>query len=178
MAKPRILGGLAKGRGLATPTRGTRPSPGKLRGALFNMLEFHERGRFLDLYAGSGAVGLEAASRGWQVTCVELAKPAAEVIRRNARQLSLPLEVVTGDALRYAQAHPQAFEVVFAAPPYPDDLPSIFQAILDAEVACPGGLYLFQHPTRLELALTRQGAVAPLKRRRYGSNTLSLVLTC
>jgi 16S rRNA (guanine(966)-N(2))-methyltransferase RsmD len=172
VAKPRILGGAAKGRSLATPARGTRPSPGKLRAALFNMLQFYQRGRFLDLYAGSGAVGLEAASRGWQVTCVELAKPAAEVIRRNARQLGLPVEVVTGDALRYVQAHPQAFDVVFAAPPYPDNLPGIFQALLDAEVA---RLYLFQHPTRLELALTRQGVPVPLKRRRYGSNALSLI---
>lgn len=175
MAKPRILGGVAKGRSLKTPARGTRPSPGRLRAALFNMLAFAQRGRFLDLYAGSGAIGLEAASRGWQVTCVELSKSAAAVIRRNAQQLGLRLEVVEGDALRYARAHPQAFDVVFAAPPYTDDLSAIFQAVLDAEVARPGGLYLFQHPTRLALALTRGGVPVALTCRVYGSNALSLV---
>jgi len=169
VAKPRIVGGSAKGRALETPGSGTRPSPSRLREALFNILEFRPRGRFLDLYSGSGAIGLEAASRGWDAVCVDLSREAAAVIRRNARALGLKAEVVQGDALRYAQEHPGAFDVVFAAPPYPLDLTDIFKTVLEAGVAKPGGLYIFQHPTGLELPFTEA------TRRVYGSNALSFL---
>lgn len=167
MSRPRIIGGSAKGRALETPKKGTRPSPARLREALFNILEFRPRGAFLDLYSGSGAIGLEAASRGWRATCVDLSREAAAVIRRNAKELGLEATVVQGDALRFAREHPHHFGVVFAAPPYPLDLPAIFQAILDAEVAAPGGLYLFQHPSGLALPYGEA--------RSYGSNALTLV---
>lgn len=164
MSKLRIIGGLAKGRSLEIPKSGTRPSPGRLREALFNILGFRPRGTFLDLYSGSGAVGLEAASRGWQATCVDLSKDAAAVIRKNAHALGLDAEVVQGDALTYAKRHPHSFEIVFAAPPYPLDLGEIFGAILAAEVAT--ALYIFQHPTTMELIGDR---------RVYGSNALTLI---
>lgn len=164
MSKPRIIGGLAKGRSLEIPRSGTRPSPSRLREALFNILGFKSRGTFLDLYSGSGAVGLEAASRGWQATCVDLSRDAAAVIRKNAHALRLDAVVVQGDALTYAKKHPRGFDVVFAAPPYPLDLDAIFGAILAAEVAT--ALYIFQHPTTMKLIGDR---------RVYGSNTLTLI---
>ncbi len=164
MSKPRILGGVAKGRALEIPRQGTRPSPSRLREALFNIIGFRPRGTFLDLYSGSGAVGLEAASRGWHATCVELARDAAGVLRTNAQSLQLDAVVVQGDALTYAKRHPQDFEIVFAAPPYPLELETIFATLLDAQVATK--LYIFQHPTALELLGDR---------RVYGSNTLTFV---
>ena len=173
MAKPRIIGGTAKGRSLETPKRGTRPSPARLREALFNILEFRERGTFLDLYSGTGAVGLEAASRGWQSTCVDLNKAAANVIRQNAYSLELNADIVQGDALKFVQKTAKKFDIVFAAPPYPLDLTEIFQAILDAEVAVEKGLYIFQHPTQLQLNLKQKGERVGLESRKYGSNVLS-----
>lgn len=175
MSKPRIIGGSAKGRSLETPKRGTRPSPARLREALFNMLEFRERGTFLDLYSGSGAIGLEAASRGWQSTCVDVSSEATATIRKNAQALNLNADVVQGDALKFAREHQQSFEVVFAAPPYPLDLPEIFQTILDADVAKEGGLYIFQHPTQLRPSLIFDGQEVEVERRVYGSNALSLL---
>lgn len=174
MAKPRIIGGTAKGRSLETPKRGTRPSPSRLREALFNVLEFRERGTFLDLYSGSGAIGLEAASRGWTATCVDLNAAAANIIRHNAHALKLEAKVVQGDALKFAKTAGEKFDVVFAAPPYPLDLSEIFQTILNAGVAAEGGLYIFQHPTGLELELSRSGEALTTRRKTYGSNTLSL----
>ena len=168
MSKPRILGGQAKGRSLETPKKGTRPSPSRLREALFNILAFRERGAFLDLYSGSGAIGLEAASRGWSATCVDLSKEAAQVIRSNARALKLEAQVLQGDALKFAREHPRVFAVVFAAPPYPLDLPEIFQAIIGAGPAAPGGLYVFQHPSSLQVPYG--------ERRVYGSNALTLLV--
>lgn len=167
MSKPRIIGGSARGRSLETPRRGTRPSPSRLREALFDILAFREQGAFLDLFSGSGAIGLEAASRGWNATCIDLSREAAAVIGRNARALGLEVEVVRGDALKFVRER-GGFDVVFAAPPYPLDLVQIFTAIHAAGPAAPGGIYIFQHPSGLELPLG--GRV-----RRYGSNSLTLV---
>ena len=164
MSRPRIVGGTAKGRALEVPESGTRPSPSRLREALFNILAFRPKGTFLDLYSGTGAVGLEAASRGWEATCVELSRDAASVIRRNAVALKLDAEVVQGDALGYAKRHPQGFDLVFAAPPYPLGLDLIFSTILGANVART--LYIFQHPTDLTFAGDR---------RVYGTNTLTFL---
>lgn len=182
MSRPRILGGRAKGMELETPRRGTRPSPSRLREALFDMLQFRERGPFLDLYAGSGAIGLEAASRGFPVVLVELDRAAADVLRRNARRLRLDAEVVQGDALAEARARRGTFEVVFAAPPYPSDLVAIFDDLLAGGAARPGGSYLFQHPTRLDLgsALAEPLAAAGVPSsavsvRRYGSNAITRI---
>jgi len=175
VARPRIYGGSARGRPLATPRSGTRPTPGRIREALFDILAFEPRGLFLDLYAGSGALGLEAASRGWRAICVDLGREAVEVIGRNARDLGLEVEVRRADALAAARALRGRVDVCSAAPPYPDDLGAIFQALLDSGCVRPGGRYVFQHPTGLALRLTADGAPVEGDVRRYGSNALTLV---
>lgn len=175
MSRPRILGGSARGRELDTPRRGTRPSPSRLREALFDILAFDERGTFLDLFAGSGAVGLEAASRGWDVTLVDVSREAVAVIRRNARRLDLGVRVERADAFAAALERPASVDVLFAAPPYPLDLPATFGRLLASGCVRPGGRYVFQHPTGLDLRLTRDGERVPVDERRYGSNALSLV---
>ena len=175
MSKPRISGGTAKGRELLTPQTGTRPSPARLREALFDILAFEPRGRFLDLYAGSGAMGLEAASRGWESVCVELSRQANDVIRRNAKVLALPVEVVEGDALAYAGAHRGEFDVVCAAPPYPLDLDAVFTSILASGAATDGGLYVLQHPSAMTVDVPEGVATGEPRVKRYGSNSLTLI---
>lgn len=177
MSKPRIIGGSARGRPLETPASGTRPSPARLREALFDVLAFEGptgagARRLLDLYSGSGAVGLEAASRGWQATCVEVSPQAAAVIRRNAAHLKLAVDVVEDDALAYAGRAKGTYDVVFAAPPYPDDLVAIFAAVLASGAAAAGGLYVLQHPTGFTVPAP---AEAQARVKRYGSNSLTLV---
>ena len=179
MSKPRILGGTAKGRELETPKSGTRPSPSRLREALFDVLAFEPRGRFLDLFSGSGAIGLEAASRGFSAVCVELSRAAAAVIAENAKALDLPVEVVRGDAVAYARSHAGSFGIVFAAPPYPLDLGKLFREVLESGAAEPGGLYVLQHPGDFEVDLPpwlAAGASTEEPRvKRYGSNSLTIV---
>lgn len=169
MSKPRIIGGSAKGRTLEVPRRGTRPSPARLRAALFNRLAFRTPGSFLDLFAGSGAVGLEAASRGYRVTCVDVSREAVAVIRRNALALGLKVDAVQADALRFI-ARAQPFDIVFAAPPYPLELPAVFNAILQSGI---GGLYIFQLPAQLNF--TPDDRRFSLTLRRYGSNALAFI---
>ncbi len=142
---------------------------------MFDVLAFAPKGTFLDLFAGSGALGLEAASRGWDVICVDLAREATEVIRRNARGLGLQVDVRRADALAVARTLEGRVSVCSAAPPYPADLPAIFQALLDSECVAPGGRYVFQHPSSLPLDLTFRGATLPDDRRTYGSNALTWV---
>ena len=175
MAAPRILAGSAKGRALRTPPHGTRPSPARLRAALFDTLAFEPRGLFLDLYAGSGAVGLEAASRGWQVVLVERSTAATQLLRANARACGLDAQVEHGDALTLAAARAGSVDVVFADPPYDLDLNLTFQALLDLELVRAGGRYVFQHPSRLVPQLHFQAGYAAIETRRYGSNALSYV---
>lgn len=118
-------------------------------------------------------MGLEAASRGWEATSVELARPAADVIRRNAQQLDLNVTVITGDAIKFAREN-SGFDVVFASPPYTvPEFESFYYAILQAGPAAPGGLYLLQHPTGLTLEAPLLPAWAEVRRRVYGSNTIS-----
>jgi 16S rRNA (guanine966-N2)-methyltransferase len=122
----RIIGGAAGGRRLkAPPGELTRPTSDRVREALFSALEsalgsLHGL-RFLDVYAGSGAVGLEARSRGaGAVTLVEHDRRAAALIRDNARATGLgDVEVVTADAVRALTRSPGTpYDVVFLDPPY------------------------------------------------------------
>lgn len=176
MTNPRIIGGSAKGRLLKVPARGTRPSPARLREALFDVIAFEPRGRFLDLFAGTGAMGLEAASRGWTAVCVDLSRAACRVIAENAAGLGLAVEVHAADALSFAAAHPGIFDVVTAAPPYPTDLRATFAGVLASGAARPGGLYVLQHPSDLAgPALPPALAGAEVRRKRYGTNSLTFV---
>lgn len=142
---------------------------------MFDVLAFAPKGTFLDLFAGSGALGLEAASRGWDVICVDLAREATEVVRRNARALGLDVEVRRADAIAVARALEGQVSVCSAAPPYPADLPAIFQALLDSDCVVPGGRYVFQHPSTLRFDLTFRGAPVAGERRAYGSNALTWI---
>lgn len=180
MSSPRILGGSARGRPLETPASGTRPSPSRLREALFDILAFEPAPAtgtrsLLDLFSGSGAIGLEAASRGWEATCVELSGAAAGVIRRNAVKLGLGVTVVQDDALTYGASRPGEFSVVFAAPPYPLDLGQVFDAVLRSGAAAAGGLYVLQHPTGQEVQVPADVPTDGTRVKKYGTNSLTLV---
>ncbi len=119
----RIAGGIFRGRVLKTPKSGAlRPTEERVREALFSILQGVLPGAdFLDLFAGTGAVGLEAVSRGAKsVTLVEKDTRHACAIRENVAALNVSnATVVVGDALAYVtRATGSSFSVVFADPPY------------------------------------------------------------
>ena len=123
----RIIAGHAGGRRLQTPKGDqTRPTSDRVREALFSAIEAWAGSlhglRFLDLYAGSGAIGLEAWSRGAEaVTLVESDRRTAELIRGNARAVGCDVaEVLARSVTAVLAAPPGApYDVVFADPPYP-----------------------------------------------------------
>lgn len=147
----RIIAGEFKGREIRTTTGpGYRPAMGKVRGALFSMLE--ARGvvwpetRVLDIFAGSGSLGFEALSRGaLEVTFIESMPKAAALIRDNAARLGIDnsrLHVLAEEAGKVLNRPPlQAFDVVFIDPPYGQNLmaPAI-GAILRKGWLAPGGI--------------------------------------
>jgi 16S rRNA (guanine966-N2)-methyltransferase len=133
----RIIAGAWGGRRLTTPSgSGTRPTSDRVREALFSSLESELGGfdglRVLDLYAGSGALGLEAASRGAaHVDLVESAKGAATVIARNiadlgarsARLHRMPVE-------RFLTTRPAPYDLVLVDPPYASELTGVLSAVI------------------------------------------------
>ncbi|QKV75494.1 16S rRNA (guanine(966)-N(2))-methyltransferase RsmD [Amycolatopsis sp. Hca4] len=122
----RIVAGTAGGRRLKVPPKGTRPTSERVREALFNALETAgelDGSRVLDLYAGSGALGLEALSRGAaDALFVESDRRAVDVLRGNVAALGLGGTVRAGqvEAVVAAPA-PSAFDLVLADPPYAVD---------------------------------------------------------
>jgi len=118
----RIIGGLWRSRILEFPdVAGLRPTPDRVRETLFNWLGRDLTGlACLDLFAGSGALGFEALSRGAaSVVMVEKNAAALAALRENARKLGAGnLTVVRGDALEFARGASSLFDVVFVDPPY------------------------------------------------------------
>lgn len=106
----------------APPGMATRPTSDRLRETLFNVLAPRIMdARFLDLFAGSGAVGIEALSRGAaEVVCVERAAPAVKVLRRNLEQLGIRdrIRVQAASAATFLRSSTGKFDVVFLDPPY------------------------------------------------------------
>jgi 16S rRNA (guanine966-N2)-methyltransferase len=120
--KLRIIGGDWRSRQLSfVDAPGLRPTPARVRETVFNWLQYEIVGKqCLDLYAGSGALGFEAASRGAKsVVQVENNTQACGCLKDNAAALSAgQIKVVQSDVLRYLTGEPQAFDVVFLDPPF------------------------------------------------------------
>lgn len=167
----RILGGSAKGRSLKIPNT-ARPTPARVRKSLFDLLEVHfgAGSSLLDLCAGSGAVGLEAAARGFEVVMVEKNPAAVETLERNRRELKVNAKIIKADALKFLETAP-SFDVIFLDPPYTQDLLELTQKALKLAKIEPDGVLISQHPSQIKLPLI-QGF--RLETRVYGSNVLSL----
>ena len=143
----RIIAGRAKGLALKVlPGGATRPMDGRARGALFNILlpELADA-RVLDLYAGSGALGLEALSRGAsQCVFVEQSRQAARVLEENLARSDLPggevLGLPAGLALKTLAARGRNFSLAFFDPPFQDSRADASRAVLLAELAAVAAL--------------------------------------
>jgi 16S rRNA (guanine966-N2)-methyltransferase len=144
----RIIGGRWRGRRLAFANLpGLRPTPDRVRETLFNWLAPVIAGsRCLDLFAGSGALGLEAASRGAvSVTLVEADVAASRMLRQQVETLqAVQVEVVNQDALQFLARRREAYDVIFLDPPFGHDLlaPSLMAIDKGQWLKVGGHLYL------------------------------------
>lgn len=149
----RIIGGKWKGRKLVFPDRpDLRPTLGRVRETLFNWLRADVPGsRCLDLFAGSGALGFEAASRGAAaVTLVERDRRVARSLRDNAARLEADqISVVCDRAERLLRRAATSWDIVFVDPPFDAHLlPAVLDALAAGPVLAPGGLVYVEAPRR------------------------------
>ncbi|MDQ1484582.1 MAG: rRNA (guanine966-N2)-methyltransferase [Actinomycetota bacterium] len=183
---PRIVAGQVGGRRLAVPPSGTRPTSDRAREALFSSLESQLGGlagrQVLDLYAGSGAVGLEAWSRGAAlVVLVESASAALKVLRANVASLRAAphasagkIEVVGAKVERaVTELSASGFDVVFADPPY--DLPAAqlrgaLATLATRETLRHGAVVVVERASRERW--TWPAGYRALHDRKYGDSTL------
>jgi 16S rRNA (guanine(966)-N(2))-methyltransferase RsmD len=152
----RVIAGRFGGRRLTAPRgRETRPTSDRVREALFSVLGSVSGVRVLDLYAGTGALGIEALSRGAaDATYVESARPALAALRENLASLGLEgaARVVARPvaACASAGALPGPFDLVFADPPYAAlaDVPPAVSALVAAGALAPGARVVVEHAAR------------------------------
>ena len=178
----RIIGGVAGGRRLQTQ-RGmqTRPTSDRVREALFSSIESWCGSlsglRFLDLYAGSGAVGLEAWSRGaGVVTLVEHERRSSALIRGNARAIGFGgADVVAAPVATTLRRTPAApYDVAYLDPPYPLDSGEVdadVHALHEFDWLVPGAMVVVERSSRSDPPDFPDG-FTDLRERRYGETTL------
>jgi 16S rRNA (guanine966-N2)-methyltransferase len=172
----RVIGGVAGGRRLVMPKgRGTRPTSDRVREGLFSSLGGVLSGRsFLDLYAGSGAVGLEAASRGASpVVLVERDPRAVAAMRANVEALGLPAVQIRSESVsRYlAENEPHSFEIVFLDPPYADPVDDALATLFGGGWVGLDGVVVVERAARDPEPSWPVGVVTD-RSRRYGDSTL------
>jgi 16S rRNA (guanine(966)-N(2))-methyltransferase RsmD len=173
----RIVAGTAGSRRLVMPRgRATRPTSERVREALFSTIAAMQPapGAFLDLYAGSGAVGLEAASRGaTSVVLVENDPAALTALRANAAELALPGVVLRAEPVeRFLDTDAEAgFDVVFLDPPYVDSVDQVLQALVSNAWLAPAGVVVVERASRSSGVEWPTGITGD-RSRRYGDTTL------
>jgi 16S rRNA (guanine(966)-N(2))-methyltransferase RsmD len=184
----RISAGQLKGRKIGVkkaPGKGERedlrPTSSKVREALFDILRNDVRGSsFLDLYAGTGAVGFEALSRGASRTCfVEHDRTAAKEISQHISKLGLDAmtEVFTGTAahfLKRTEVAEVTFDIIFADPPYAsDEIEKILPLIDGGDMLAPEGCLIVEHPSKRTITAPCK-TLSAVKNYKYGDTMLTL----
>jgi 16S rRNA (guanine(966)-N(2))-methyltransferase RsmD len=186
----RIIAGKAKGRVLVAPkAKVLRPTTDRVKESLFNILSVEGR-QFLDLFAGAGSVGLEAASRGAsRVLFVESNRSCAQAIRTNIERcgfLNMPpeggaapdievIECPAERALRLLGHRADRFDIVFADPPYGEGAAdTALRLVRSLGLLSEGGVVVVQHSIRDGIPAQREGYRVE-DSRRYGDTALSFL---
>ena len=179
----RIIGGKFKGRKLRS-VRGTatRPTADRTREAIFNIIGLEIRGaRVLDLYAGTGALGIEALSRGAQsATFIDVSRQSLSVLQANLADLALeiPTSVIRWDIthnLNCLRSMPQAFDLVFVDPPYNHNLVTSTLNHLHTSQSLKNGARIIVEHSRQESVESELGPFDVVDRRQYGKTLVSFL---
>jgi 16S rRNA (guanine966-N2)-methyltransferase len=151
---PRITGGQLGSRKLRSPKSGAvRPTPGRVKESLFSILMHRIEGaRVLDLFAGTGAIGFEAASRGAaKVVAVESDRAVAQAIEAAAEQLEIAgiATVVAAPVERALYRIEGPFDIVYLDPPYASDVPlHVLKLLRERRLLAPDAIVVYEHAAR------------------------------
>jgi 16S rRNA (guanine966-N2)-methyltransferase len=178
----RVIAGSQKGRRLLSP-EGTslRPTSDRVKEALFSILAPRIPGaRFLDLYAGTGAIGIEAMSRGARhAAFVESHADSLRLLRDNLVRCGLTAQAeihsCTATAFLKRELSDDAYDVVFADPPYQetDDGLAMLSALSMSAIISPASTIILEHGSKSKLS-SEIGRLSLVRQYRYGDTTLSL----
>jgi len=166
----RIIAGAAKGRRLASPGAATRPMTDRAREGLFSSLGPALIGAVvLDLYAGSGSLGLESLSRGAaSAVFVERDRQALMALRTNVEAVGLGGEVIAADVEGYLDRGVGGFDLAFVDPPYALSLPSVERILGKLTPSMAGGGIVVLHRRAADERPQLAPLLAVTDRRRYG----------
>jgi len=178
----RIVAGSARGRTLKGPKGpGLRPTADRVRETIFNILgQWMEGLVVLDLYAGTGALALEALSRGAvRAVLVDSGKESVQLCRENAEDLGMTAQVQVFPACVDARTLSQVktrgpFHLVFADPPYAAQTPAgVLELVAGAALLYPDGRLVIEHDKRVE-APASHGPLVQEDQRRFGDTTVTI----
>lgn len=174
----RVTGGRLRGRRLRAPSHGTRPTSDRVRESLFTRLGDLRGIAVLDLYAGTGVLGVEALSRGaTSVVFVERAPRCVAVLKRNLRALALEgvTRVIASDvsrALRQLARGGERFDLVLLDPPYEaDEAPGVLEALVGCGILAPAATLVVEHHRRHPVPTVR--GLEVLDSREYGDTVVT-----
>ena len=171
----RVITGSARGKRLKEPQgRDVRPTTDRVKEAIFNICQFDVEGRrVLDLFGGTGQLGIEAKSRGAsQVDIVDNARESVRLIKENVRSVGLDIRVIQADALSFLQSC-GTYDLIFLDPPYDSGLAEkALEQIKAFDILSNGGIIICE--TRAETALSAPEPPYFLKKQyRYGKVKLT-----
>ena len=167
-----ISGGQFKGRKILTPDEKiTRPTLSKVRMSIFNclysLLGDFESMTFLDVFGGSGIMGLEALSRGFsKVTVIEQNKKAAQIIRKNYETLKLKPDLILSNALNILPKLDSKYNVAYVDPPY---AARIYEETLE-KLQNKAEIIILEHPSVLKFDIENI-----IKQKEYGDKTITYI---
>ena len=175
----RVISGKARGVILKTPDgMQTRPTADRVKEALFSILQFDLPGkRILDLFGGTGQLGIEAISRGAKsAVFVDAGDAPCKLIKENLRRAKMEGEgkVVRADYLTYLSGCCEKFDIVFLDPPYAEVfLENAIKKISEIDILESGGIIVAEHPVEKPLLLEIEG-FSRSKDYKYGKVVLTL----
>lgn len=165
-----ITAGKFKGQKISVPDESiTRPTLSKVRMGIFNtlqsMIDFEGRS-FLDMYAGSGVMGLEALSRGFsKVSAIEKHPKATQIIKANFKKFNPAPDLKIGDSLKIVPALNEKFDIVYIDPPY---FSGIYEQSLEAAKNISDGIIILEHVTNVDFT-----SFELIKQKKYGEKFIT-----
>ena len=171
----RVITGTARGTNLKTPDGMlTRPTADRVKEALFNVIQYEIRGEVLDLFAGTGQLGIEALSRGARsAVFVDESRAAVQLVRTNLAHCRLQGDVVQGEALGYLRTCGE-FDLIFLDPPYDTGLlDKALANVVQFDILAEGGIIVCESRREKELPQLPQPYYL-LTERSYGKIKLTL----
>ena len=175
----RVITGKARGVALKTPDgMATRPTADRVKEALFSIIQFDvPTARVLDLFAGSGQLGIEALSRdATSAVFVDEREDACRLVRENLRRTKLESQgrVIRSDYMTYLKTCKEKFDIIFLDPPYKEEfLENALKMITEIDILQSGGIIVTERPLQKEFDLNFEG-FSRSKDYKYGQTLLTV----